>query len=174
MRKSAWMAALVPLMIATPAAAQGGFLLAPGESVTVTAIGPTPVGARGTAVITPFEAAVVRQFEANMFPDAIGPNSATVHGEGLPTPEPIAPNALAVKFVSVGGGRATMLVLENGYDKAVAYRARITVKGKAAPTDVCTVLPGKRGFENWPYAIEKIELTGFALESWDGGKPRCE
>lgn len=173
MRNAIWIPAAAMMMAAAPAAAQT-VTLAPGEGVSVTSPGPAPVATRTKASLSPFEAAVVRQFEANLFPDAMGANSATVSGDGLPEPEPIAPGRFVAKFMAIGGGRATLLVLENGYDQAIAYRARITVKGKSTPTDVCTVLPGKRGFENWPYAIEKIELSAIALEKYDGGKPRCE
>lgn len=173
MRKLIWIPAVVMMVAAVPAAAQT-VTLAPGEGATVTSPGPAPVTTRMKASLTPFEAAVVKQFEANLFPDAMGANSATVSADGLPEPEPIAPDRFVAKFLAVGGGKATLLVLENGYDQAIAYRARITVKGKITPTDVCTVLPGKRGFENWPYAIEKIELTAITLEKYDGGKPRCE
>jgi hypothetical protein len=161
------------MLHAAPVAAQT-LALAPGDALKISALGQVPSITLVDARVTPFEAAVVRQFEANLFPDAMGANSATVSSEGLPAPEPIAPGSLAIKFVAISGGKASLLVLENGYDKAVAYRARITVKGKATPTDVCTVLPGKRGFESWPYPIERIQLTGFALEPWDGGMPRCE
>lgn len=173
MRDFIWIPAVVSVMAAAPAAAQT-LALAPGEGVSITSPGPAPVATRMKASLTPFEAAVVRQFEANLFPDAMGANSATVSGDGLPEPEPIVPDRFVAKFMAIGGGKAALLVLENGYDQAIAYRARITVKGKAVPTDVCIVLPGKRGFENWPYAIEKIELSVIALEKYDGGRPRCE
>lgn len=173
MRDSIWIPAAMMMMVAAPAAAQT-VTLAPDEGASVTNPGSAPVATRMKASLTPFEAAVVKQFEANLFPDAMGANSATVSGDGLPEPEPIAPDRFVAKFMAIGGGKATLLVLENGYDQAIAYRARITVKGKTTPTDVCIVLPGKRGFENWPYAIEKIELSAIALEKYDGGRPRCE
>jgi hypothetical protein len=36
---------------------------------------------------------------------------------------------------------------------------------------VCIVLPGKRGYEHWPYPIEKIELSEFTVEPWKEGDP---
>ena len=64
------------------------------------------------------------------------------------------------------------MLLENGYDRALVYRARITVAGRTRPTDVCVVLPSNRSSEHWPEAIERIDLSDFELVTWRGARRR--
>ena len=68
-----------------------------------------------------------------------------------------------------------MLTLLNGYPSAFSYRAVMHGNGRAAPTDVCQVMPEKGGNEHWPYPIEQLDLSELRLEAWqDGQVPRCE
>ena len=109
--------------------------------------------------------------------EASGPNALRImSGDSrMPDPPPIAPDAVRITFVPVIDGRHSMLILENGYDRGFVYRARIEVGGRSQPTDVCLVIPERRGHEHWPYLIDRIELSGFRLEPWDESEgPRCQ
>jgi hypothetical protein len=136
----------------------------------------TLVAARGRAApLSAFDQAALRNLTTGPSDDAIGPNSRALTGrELLESPPPIASGVVRIVFVPVSGGKEAFLILENGHTRAVAYRARIFGGGRAAPTDVCVVLPERRAYEHWPYPIERIELSEFRLEAWDGGAPRCE
>ena len=47
--------------------------------------------------------------------------------------------------------------------------------GEDEPTDVCAVLPMLRGYEHWPYPIDRIELTKLTLIPYrQGDNPTCE
>jgi len=40
------------------------------------------------------------------------------------------------------------------------------VQGETSPTDVCLGMPAGIGVEHWPFAIDALELDGFALAPW--------
>ena len=158
---------------------EGTVSLAPGESVTVaiddggrvheTARGPAPR-------LSPFEAAAVWNLTNGVYGNAIGPISAPIQvGEdGVPEPQPIAPGVVAIKLVSLGAD-STLLVVENGYARGLAYRATMHVSGRARPTDVCEVMPGRFSFEHWPEPIARIDLSRLHLVRWvEGQTPVCE
>ena len=68
-----------------------------------------------------------------------------------------------------------LLGLENGYEGALRYHAVFHKGDRAQSTDVCIVLPRKRGFEEWPYFFDRIELSDFRLIPWhDGDAVPCE
>jgi hypothetical protein len=106
-----------------------------------------------------------------------GDNAAVFRSEGV-TPDPIAGGQVRVslfKLTRRDGAVETLLVLENGYNQALRYRARMRSDGRSRPTDVCTVLPRLRGYEHWPHAIERIELSEFELVPYRQGMPPvCE
>ncbi|MCW3846721.1 hypothetical protein OF829_05680 [Sphingomonas sp. LB-2] len=85
---------------------------------------------------------------------------------------PIKPDRIEIVF-EVIDGKDSVLAIRNGYGQGLTYRAQITARGRTAPTDVCLVMPGKRGYEHWPYAIDRIELTELTLADWtpDQGIP---
>jgi hypothetical protein len=74
-----------------------------------------------------------------------------------------------VKLLSVAGEHA-MLVLANGYGRAIAYRARITTRGQTRPTDVCIVIPNRHGFEYWPFRIDRLEISDMRFVAWKEGE----
>ena len=79
-----------------------------------------------------------------------------------------------MKVLSIAG-RHTVLVVENGLPRAIAYRARMTVDGRTHSTDVCVVMPGLPSYEHWPHPIERIELSDFRFVPWQPGqRPTCE
>jgi hypothetical protein len=88
--------------------------------------------------------------------------------DAAPISLPIRPSEIKFSFVTVEG-KHSVLIIENGYSQAVTYRARIRKSGQEAPTDVCLVLPFKRGYEHWPYAIDKLTLSDVSLRRWSEG-----
>jgi hypothetical protein len=102
-------------------------------------------------------------------PDAPVPTARTIPGgDGMPTPTPIAPNRIGLRLHSIAG-RHTMLVIENGYDHAIVYRARMVRNGQEQATDVCLVMPNRRGYEHWPHMIDRLDLSDFTVAEWREG-----
>jgi len=127
------------------------------------------VSEAGRADWAPYDVAAARHLTGQAVPDAPVP-------EATPLPREITAPAvprgtLRVKFMSIAG-RHSLLVIENGYDRAVAYRARMIVSGQTRPTDVCLVIPNQRGYEHWPHPIERIELYDFRFADWRPGEPQ--
>jgi hypothetical protein len=108
---------------------------------------------------------------------SIGAN-ATMFGGGIAKVQPIPHDVIRVSLFELtgrDGKSATLLVFENGYDRALRYKASLSRGDKSAPTDVCTVLPHLRGYEQWPYPVDRIDLTGFTLIPYQAGSgPVCE
>ena len=117
----------------------------------------------------------VRAYEDGTWDAAVGAVSAPVTNEDIPAePPPIARDQIQISLLPVSGGTRTLLYIENGYDQALTYRARIRRDGREAPTDVCQVLPDLRSAEWWPYPIESIALSDLRLEPWkEGQEPHC-
>lgn len=167
MRKSAWMLAAVSFSVASPALAQGITLARGEEAVLEIDTGGIADAARGPASLTPFEVAVGRQFSGQKPPEAPVAEGIPIHnGDGLPDAPVPDPGKLRFRFFQVPGTDHSMLIVHNGYDQALVYRARITANGRTAATDVCLVMPGKSGVEHWPYAISTIEVSAFELVAW--------
>jgi hypothetical protein len=172
--------AMLIAALPAPAAAQavGTIGLARGETVNFQIDdGGAAVLARGRAdALSAYDQAtldLVRNADPKL---ATGANAiAITDGQLGPSAPPIAPGAIRISFVAVRDGAESLLILENGYDRGLAYRARITIRGRSQPTDVCVVIPGRRGHEFWPEPIERIELSGFRLQPWDESQPvHCE
>jgi hypothetical protein len=110
-------------------------------------------------------------------PSAVGPNAAGASGDDLNV-SPVTSGSIRISFItlaSVGEPDDRLLVLENGYDRAFRYRATISQGSRSEPTDVCTVIPMLRGYEHWPFQIDRIELTNLTLVSFaPGQQPVCE
>lgn len=88
----------------------------------------------------------------------------------------IEPGVVRMRFGRIPGHEQVMLVIENGYGDAFAYRAIQHVDGAASATDVCWTLPGRRNFEHWPYIIESIDLSNIHLYPWTDmeARPPCQ
>jgi hypothetical protein len=170
---------LVAMALHTGAAAAGGsatVTLAPEEAVTLRADvkGALAVASRDRAEWTPFDLAVARNFLRGLYDRGAGPNSIGSLLPGMPDPPAIVPGQVRLRFLLIAGRQAELL-LENGYDRALVYRASITVDGQTRPTDVCVVLPHNRSSEHWPHAIQRIDLSDFELVDWEAGRaPTCE
>lgn len=164
-------AATVMMMAAVPAAAQVT-LEANQETMLQLTSGTGGIKAvPRPATLTSYDRDFVEQTRGNV------PTGDNVY-LGKPAPgitlPAIEPNAIIMRFVVVDGPegkKESVLVIENGYGQGITYRARISVGEKSGATDVCLVMPGKRGYELWPYAIDKIELAAFELVPWQNGDP---
>jgi hypothetical protein len=84
---------------------------------------------------------------------------------------PLPINAVRFTFAQVPGSDDVVLTVENGYQRALTYRAIATVGGRRAPTDVCLVPPSRVMFEHWPYQIDSIELLELEIHDWSPGDP---
>jgi hypothetical protein len=163
------------VFLSAPATAQElpAITLVPGEAVTVRLEGGGRAGQleRGAAEWTPLAVYAARHFAGKTPPDAPVP-VATEHYESpeMPPSEPPVPGQLRLRFFSIAD-QHTLLVIENGLQGPIAYRARMTIDGEARATDVCIVPTGVPGVEHWPHPIERIELTDFRYVSWRPGEP---
>jgi hypothetical protein len=171
-------AIVLALLAAWPAAAQDipAITLSPGQSITIRFDDGGRVGApeRGRAEWTRFDVAAARQLAAITPPEAPVPQAQPVGAPEGTEPDPIPPDEVRMRFFSIAG-RHTMLVVENGRNQAIAYRARMIVRGQSRPTDVCIVLPHLPSYEHWPYEIDRIELTDFRFIPWIAGRaPTCQ
>ena len=163
---------------AAPASAQQeGLPIEPGQAVALSLQESGEVEMRITAIAraewTPEDVAAGRHLAGLPIPDAPVP-----YGEPLPnsggTARPVEPGTIRLRFHAVSG-RAALLAIDNGYDRALVYRARMTQDGKTRATDVCIVMPRNRGYEYWPHAIERLDLSDFRLVLWrDGQTITCQ
>jgi len=166
------------LLAAAPAAAQGvpAVSLSPGEAVTVRFDDGGRVGEpeRAPAAWSRFDLFAARQLSGMTPPDAPMPEGVPIHGPEGMVPDPIPPGEVRLRFLSIAGQHA-LLVVENGQDRALAYRARMTVDGRTRHTDVCIVLPRLPSYEHWPHSVERLELYDFRFIPWPPGQtPTCE
>ena len=174
MSRLAWTFA-ASLLIAAPGAAQvqNTVVLEPGDAFTIRieSGGTMAVSPRAAADWTPFDVAAARHLSGLPIPEGPVPYATPIpHDDSSPAVPPIAPDRIRLKFLSIAG-RHSLLVVQNGYDRAIAYRARMTRDGKTTPTDVCLVIPRRHGFEHWPYPIERLEIYDVRFVAWQEGDP---
>jgi len=166
------------LLLAAPAAAQEipALSLAPGESIVLHfddggRVGPPE---RGTAAWSRFDLLAARQLAGTTPPEAPVPNATPIQTGDEDRPDPIPAGVVRVRALSIAG-QHTLLVVENGEGRALAYRARMTVQGRTQHTDVCVVLPHLPSYEHWAFPIERLELSDFRFIPWaPGRRPTCE
>lgn len=160
-----------------PAQAQQAPLveLNPGDAVTLVFENGRLAGtAPGRAEWNSFDLAVARQLAGRMPPDAPVGSEPLRDDGSLPERPPVRDGAVRLRFHAIAN-RHAMLVVENGYDQALVYRARITLNGRTRATDVCVVPQGQRAFEHWPDPIERLDLADFRFIAWTPGqRPTCE
>ena len=178
MRSNFLFIAVASIAAAVPAAAQDipKLTLVPGQAVTVPIDEGDRAGAieRYAAQWTPFDLVAARHLAGQRPPEAPEPVASPITGPEDAEPPPIPGGQVRLRFHSIAG-RNTLLVVENGLGRAIAYRAQITSNGETKPTDVCLVMPGLPSYEHWPYPIQRIELTGFRYVPWRPGQaPTCE
>jgi hypothetical protein len=169
------LAALTP----APGAAQDipATSLVPGEAVRaqINDSGRATPVERLQAEWSAFDVYAARHLTGMPVPEAPVPEGLPIStGPAGPTPQPIPSGEVRMKVLSIAG-RHTLLVVENGLPRAIAYRARMTVSGRTRSTDVCLVMPGLPSYEHWPHPIERIELSDFRYVPWQPGqRPTCE
>jgi hypothetical protein len=154
---------------ATAPAPLAGLSLAPGDSVVMQAsdVGFSVVERSHSAVsLSDFERALTDRTRDN--PAAMGENTLAASGDALAASQPIDPNRIKLRLLIIPP-HDSVLVVDNGYDHALSYRAIIWVNDQAGPTDVCWVLPGHHGYEHWPYLIDRVELLDLKFEAWQEG-----
>jgi hypothetical protein len=163
--------------LSTPAAISQTIALHPAETVVVRLGNDGPiVESRGPAMaITKFEAYTLWRAETQTVVPGVkvAPPGSIFEGEGAPSPPKPAPDRLRITMrlvpgLSPGSPEQTALFIENGYASALRYRALMVGHGQSAPTDVCDVAPHLLGLENWPYALDELDLSDLALEQWSG------
>ena len=174
---------LLPASVAaTPAPAQKteSVTLAPGQTISLSVDvdgGISVLDRTHDAALTDFDRATLGILLRGDYASATGPNAREFRSNepGIPAAPAITPGRIKASFLQIGDGSQTLLIMENGYDRGLLYRARITSNGRSAPTDVCIVIPRGRGHEHWPFAIDQIEISSLRLEAWDESQgPRCE
>jgi hypothetical protein len=163
-------------LAATTAVAKQPLELEPGQAaeLRVAEAGGHSVARRSRAQWAPHDVAAARHMAGQAPPDAPLPTAEALPDEAEVPSAPVAPDAVHLRFLAVAD-RHAMLVVENGYDLALVYRAMMTRNGDSRPTDVCVVPGGTRSFEYWPHPIERIALSDFRLIPWPEGRPpTCE
>ena len=156
-----------------PALAQEAAVsLAPGDAATIrlASSGDTVSVRRGAARWTAHDLAAARHLSGQPVPDAPVDTAQMLPGEAMPPAPPVAPGEIRLRFHLIAD-RHAFLVIENGYDRAIVYRARMTLGDVSRPTDVCLVIPARRGYEHWPHRIDRLDLSGFAFADWREGDP---
>jgi hypothetical protein len=167
------------LPVAAPGTAQepSGLPIEPGQAIELrlgsSGDGDIRITAIAQAEWAPYDLAAARHLAGQPIPDAPQP-----HAEPLPrgpiAPEPVEAGVVNLRFFSIAG-RAAFLAIENGYDGALTYRAQMTREGQSRHTDVCLVVPLRRGYEYWPHPIDRLILSDFRLVPWrEGQRVTCE
>jgi hypothetical protein len=151
--------------------------LIPGESASIL-MNETGIQAIERVVRSPssYDLAVGAHLSENQSAANSGKNFGLLRegDEGIPPADPIRRGRIGISFTALKDG-SSLLMIENGYDLRFTYRARIVTNEGAEPTDVCQVVPGKRGYEHWPMVVKRIELSAMHLEAGDDTTGlRCE
>ena len=74
----------------------------------------------------------------------------------------------AIGFIlGVAADGKSTLKIDSGMSQAIDYGATLRRKAASAdePARVCTLLPLLASWEQWPYAVSRLTLTGFAVKS---------
>ena len=150
--------------------------LSPGEAVSVRFDDGERVEqpVRSRAEWTRFDLYAARQLAGMTPPNAPMREGIPIHATDEAAPDPIPGDQVRIRLLAIGD-RHALLVVENGRQRALAYRARMTVAGSTRHTDVCVVLPQQPSYEHWPHPVESIELSDFRFIPWAPGRaPTCE
>ncbi|WP_145960945.1 hypothetical protein [Sphingosinithalassobacter portus] len=159
------------ILALAPAQAAAQLLkLKPGEAATVRLSPHVTATAPEAATMTPFDTFVFSQIAPEIVDTDEGQMVTMDDAALMPN---IAPGAIRLRFLAVPGHSDMLLIVENGYDRAVRYRARMTVGDERVDTSTC-IVPGKHpGIEHWPHGISEIALSDFRLIDGDDGREPC-
>ena len=163
------------MAVATPAFAQDRLpiTLAPEQAITLRLDESGATLARenpGRAEWTPFDLAVARHLSGITPPKEPAAATALPNDGSMPAAPAVQPGRLRIRFLSIAG-QHSILILENGYDRGILFRARMTRDGDTRPTDVCLLVPMQHGFEHWPHPIDRIEISDIRFVPWRRGDP---
>ena len=115
---------------------------------------------------------MIKGFFAGAYDEGVGDKSVPVDAAGPLPPDPgIAPNQVRISFVSAAGGKEAVLIVENGYPRALRYHIPVVGDSKTYYPDVCMVAPGRRGYERFPVKLDRGTITGPELVAWSRGDP---
>jgi hypothetical protein len=151
--------------------------ISPGETLTLRVAGDGAATVDGRAAAAPLND-LETDFMGRARRVAIVPgvkSQPPFPGMSATSPPPVAPGLLRITFrlvpppVAKGANGDMLLSIENGYDGALRYKAVMRRGNGAKPTDVCIVMPLKRGYEQWPFPFDRIELSDFRLIPWHQG-----
>ena len=171
--RHAILAGLFLAFAAAPASAQqaASIELAPEQAVALRlepkASRPT-IAQSGRAVWTAYDLAAARHLAGQAPPDVPQPTPGRFPDELRDAPA-VDPDVVQLRFMSIAD-RHALLVVENGYDMALVYRARMIRNGETEHTDVCVVTPGNGSYEHWPHPIDRLVLSDFRLVPWEDGR----
>ena len=164
--------AAVGLIVAAPAMAQA-IPLAPGESVVihVDAANTVTVVSRGPAKLGDYDRAVIAEAVKGSYADA--PSDAPVTAkvsDAMPDPPSIPTGQIRYTLVTIPGDQR-MLIIENGYDRALQYQARLHANGRTGLANVCLVKPVRGTYEHWPFKVDSTEIFSISMTVWSKGDP---
>ncbi len=150
----------------------GSVRLAPGDAAVVRLDGSTVTATvrRGEAQWTPLDLAAARHMSGLAPIDTPANVPVPLPAEQMPPAPPIVPGEIRMRLHDIAG-RHTMLIIENGYGRALVFHAEMTTALGTMPTDVCLVVPNDRSFEHWPDPISRLELSQFVQVDWQEGDP---
>ncbi|HEX4695118.1 hypothetical protein [Sphingomonas sp.] len=162
------------VIAAIPIAAQAqSVTIARGEAVTLAldeADGkttPHEIDRKPAPDASVFETAAAAKFASGAFDKAVGANGQPMSDAEIGAASPkAAPNTLQLHFFRTPLKDQSLLIIVNGFDRGMVYRATMRVKGQSQATDVCLVMPGKVGMEDWPFAIDSLDVSDFKLVPW--------
>jgi hypothetical protein len=172
--------ALALSALAVPATAASHVMIRAGESLTVRINGSDlAIVERGPAPpLSPFEAESLQRAQGIVLPPGatVAPPVPLHTDTSAPT---MIPGQVRITLRKISGagsaaGPHSLLTIENGYGQSVMYRAVMHQGDRSSPTDVCEVIPGRPGFEHWPYEIDWLDLSQFELSAFDERKMRCQ
>lgn len=122
--------------------------------------------------LAPFADAAARDLAGGAYDYAVGDRYAPMPADKYPEAPSLEPSVVRISFMQAPTGDDTLLIVENGHDRALHYRVRIAVAGaEPQPSDVCLVKPMGRTFEHWPYRIDRIEIYELSTQGWRDGDP---
>jgi hypothetical protein len=162
------------LLCGAPAAAQpsDSVRLAPGDAAVVH-IDAGVVAANvqhGGARWTPLDIAAARHMAGQAPIGAPATMPSPLPGGQMPLPPPIAAGEIRMRMHDVAG-QHTILIIENGYGRALVFHAQMARGDRSRATDVCLVVPNNRSFEHWPEPLDSLELSQLVQVDWREGDP---
>ncbi|MEA3038147.1 MAG: hypothetical protein QOE79_660 [Sphingomonadales bacterium] len=133
------------------------------------AVAPQAAAAPSPLTIAPGETVTARVSDdgASLVEISRGP-APTAKGDAAKPAE----NTIRFIFARANGDQR-MLSIQNGYDRAFHFAARMFLGKRSAPTSICTIPPHLVSFENWQDPIDRLELSAPTLAAGGAGAFGC-